>query len=33
MWKVMAQLSGEAQTPTLQLPEKDIDTLKKWLDQ
>ena len=33
MWKVMAQMSGEAQTPTLDLPEKDISTLKKWLEQ
>jgi tetratricopeptide (TPR) repeat protein len=33
MWKVMAQLSGEASTPTLELSEKDMDTLKKWLEQ
>jgi tetratricopeptide (TPR) repeat protein len=33
MWKVMAQLSGEAKTPTLALNEKDINTLKKWLEQ
>ncbi|MEW6052282.1 MAG: tetratricopeptide repeat protein [Nitrospirota bacterium] len=31
MWKVMAQLSGEAKTPTLDLNEKDMNTLKKWL--
>jgi hypothetical protein len=29
----MAQLSGEARTPTLELNEKDINTLKKWLEQ
>ena len=33
MWKVMAQLSGEASTPTLELKEKDINTLKQWLEQ
>lgn len=33
MWKVMAQMSGEARHPTLTLNEKDIDTLKKWLEQ
>ncbi len=33
MWKVMAQLSGEARTPTLSLNEKDMTTLKKWLEQ
>jgi Tfp pilus assembly protein PilF len=33
MWKVMAQVSGEARTPTLSLDEKDINTLKKWLEQ
>lgn len=33
MWKVMAQLSGDAQTSPLSLNEKDIDTLKKWLEQ
>ena len=33
MWKVMAQFSGEAITPTLELPEKDMNTLKKWLKQ
>ena len=33
MWKVMAQMSGEAQTPTLELGEKEMDTLKKWLHQ
>ncbi len=33
MWKVMAQLSGEAETPTLNLNEKDMDTLQKWLKQ
>jgi len=33
MWKVMAQLSGEAKTPTLELKEKDIKTLQQWLEQ
>jgi tetratricopeptide (TPR) repeat protein len=33
MWKVMAQMSGEAKTPTLALNEKEINTLKKWLEQ
>lgn len=33
MWRVMAQISGEAQTPTLDLNEKDMDTLQKWLKQ
>jgi tetratricopeptide (TPR) repeat protein len=33
MWKVMAQLSGEAKTPALELKEKDIKTLKQWLEQ
>jgi len=33
MWKVMEQLSGEASTPTLELKEKDINTLKQWLEQ
>jgi len=33
MWKVMAQMSGEARTPTLELGEKEMDTLKKWLHQ
>jgi tetratricopeptide (TPR) repeat protein len=32
MWKVMAQMSGERATPTLELNEKEMDTLKKWLD-
>jgi len=33
MWKVMEQISGEEKMPTLGLSEKDISTLKKWLDQ
>lgn len=33
MWKVMAQLSGERETPTVRLSENEIDTLKKWLDE
>jgi tetratricopeptide (TPR) repeat protein len=33
MWKVMAQMSGEASTSPLTLNEKDISTLKKWLEQ
>lgn len=33
MWKVMAQMSGDAKTPTLALNENEISTLKKWLDQ
>lgn len=32
MWKVMAQLSGDAKTPALELSEKDLATLKKWLE-
>jgi tetratricopeptide (TPR) repeat protein len=32
MFKVMAQLSGDRQWPTLKLNEKEIDTLKKWLE-
>jgi tetratricopeptide (TPR) repeat protein len=31
MWKVMAQISGEADTPALDLGEKGMETLKKWL--
>lgn len=31
MWKVMAQVSGEAKTPALDLGEKEMETLKKWL--
>ena len=33
MWKVMAQLSGESQTPTMELGDKEMDILKKWLQQ
>jgi tetratricopeptide (TPR) repeat protein len=33
MWKVMAQMSGDAKTPTLALDEKELNTLKKWLEQ
>jgi tetratricopeptide (TPR) repeat protein len=33
MWKVMAQMAGDAKTPALSLSEKEISTLKKWLDQ
>jgi tetratricopeptide (TPR) repeat protein len=33
MWKVMAQMSGDAKTPTLTLNENEISTLKKWLEQ
>lgn len=33
MWKVMSQISGEEKMPTLGLSEKDISTLKKWLNQ
>lgn len=33
MGKVMAQLSGEAGTRPLELKEKDINTLKQWLEQ
>lgn len=32
MWKVMAQLSGDAKTPALELSDKDLATLKKWLE-
>lgn len=33
MWKVLAQISGERQWPTLTLGEKEMDTLKKWLSE
>jgi hypothetical protein len=33
MWKVLAQISGEKQWPTLPLGEKEMDTLKKWLSE
>jgi tetratricopeptide (TPR) repeat protein len=33
MWKVMAQMSGESGASPLTLNEKDISTLKKWLEQ
>jgi tetratricopeptide (TPR) repeat protein len=33
MWKVMAQVSGEAETPSLELNEKEMETLHKWLRQ
>lgn len=33
MWKVMAQMGGDAKTTNLSLSEKEISTLKKWLDQ
>lgn len=33
MWKVMSQISGEEKMPTLGLSEKEITTLKKWLEQ
>ena len=33
MWKVMAQVSGEVETPTLELGEKQIEILKKWLQE
>jgi tetratricopeptide (TPR) repeat protein len=32
MWKVMAQVSGDANTSPLSLNQQDMDTLKKWLD-
>ena len=31
MWKVFAQLSGERPWPTVELGEKEMETLKKWL--
>ena len=31
MWKVFAQLSGERPWPTVELGEKEIETIKKWL--
>ena len=31
MWKVLAQLSGERPWPTVELGEKEIETIKKWL--
>jgi Flp pilus assembly protein TadD len=33
MWKVMAQLSGERETPTLELTKEEIETLKEWVQQ
>ncbi|MEW6419585.1 MAG: tetratricopeptide repeat protein [Nitrospirota bacterium] len=33
MFKVMAQISGEREVPTMNLSEKEIDTLKKWLEE
>jgi tetratricopeptide (TPR) repeat protein len=33
MWKVMAQISGEATMPTLALNEQEMTTLKKWLEE
>jgi tetratricopeptide (TPR) repeat protein len=31
MWKVLAQLSGERPYPTVELGEKEMETIKKWL--
>ncbi len=31
MFKVLAQISGDRRIPTVELSEKEIDTLKKWL--
>ena len=31
MWKVFAQLSGDRPWPTVELGEKEIETIKKWL--
>jgi tetratricopeptide (TPR) repeat protein len=33
MWKVMSQLAVERETPTVQLSQNEIETLKKWLDE
>ncbi len=33
MWKVMAQISGDARTSAFSLSENELDTLKKWLDE
>jgi tetratricopeptide (TPR) repeat protein len=33
MFKVMAQISGERAAPNIKLNEKEIDTLKKWLEE
>lgn len=33
LWKVMAQLSGERETPVVELTDEEIDTLKKWVEQ
>ncbi|MEW6585939.1 MAG: tetratricopeptide repeat protein [Nitrospirota bacterium] len=33
MWKVMSQLSGERQTPTVELSQDEMDTLRKWLEE
>ena len=32
MWKVMSQVSGESKYPEMDLSEKDMNTLKKWLE-
>jgi tetratricopeptide (TPR) repeat protein len=31
MWKVLAQISGERSWPTVELGEKEMGTIKKWL--
>lgn len=33
MWKVMAQLSGERGIPAMELTEKEIETLEKWVSE
>ncbi|HMK50253.1 MAG TPA: tetratricopeptide repeat protein [Thermodesulfovibrionales bacterium] len=32
MWKVMSQVSGESRYPEMNLSEKDMNTLKQWLE-
>lgn len=32
LWKVMAQLTGERETPVVELTEDEIETLKKWVE-
>lgn len=33
MWKVMAQLSGERGIPAMELTEKEMETLEKWVSE
>jgi len=33
MWKVFSQLAGEREWPTVELGEKEMETIKKWLEE